>query len=580
MKKTLIPLLILVLLAFSFTAAAAEAPSDGYLGKPLPDFTVETVDGGTFTLSEALKEKEMVLINLWATWCGPCEMEFPYLQEAYAQYQDRVAVIALSIEPNDTPDTLAAYAREHGMTFPVANGADTGLDEYLNVMYIPTSVVVDRFGNVCMAEDGSQTSAEAFTALFDLFLDADYTETRVLDGFPKPPASVAGESAEALSAAVGMNVTNPEDPSLYPFLTGETDGRKCLRASNTGLADTAARVDVPVAAAAGDVLCFDLRVSSESVFDPAVISVNGDEVKRFSGETGWISYAVQLREGENLVTISYNKDGSADEGEDTVCLADFRLLSGTAAQQALDGNPVYPFAAETRLDLIGEGVREIVFEETEEGAVNLYFGMPAAFFIVGGETAEFEVALGPDMNPDATVLYCLTNGMVWSPDDFTAGSVSIPADSLDTTGLSFGAVVLMDVATGDSQRMTIYFADEKNADALAAELAEYGLATGYTYAAGGEENDTSGAEPAEAAWTVLFTDQNGDPVPGCVALFCSDVNCTTVTADGSGRAEFRAAPFAYHVQILTVPDGYSFDSGAEYTADANGGSLTVTVTKE
>ena len=578
MKKALILVLALAMLAFSFTAASAEAPSGDYLGKPLPDFTVETADGGTFTLSEALKEKEMVLINLWATWCGPCEMEFPYLQEAYEQYQDRVAVVALSIEPADTPEKLAAYAGEHGMTFPVANGADTGLDEYLDVMYIPTSVVVDRFGNVCMAEANSQTSAQAFTGLFDLFLGEDYTETRVLDGFPKPKASVAAEDAGNLGAAVGMPVKNPEDPSLYPFLTGETDGRKCIRSSNAGMDDSMALVDVPVTAAAGDALCLDLKVSSESIFDAAVISVNGDEVKRFSGETGWISYAVPLREGENLVTLGYEKDSGAEYGEDTVYFADFRLLSGSAAQEALAANPVYPFAAETRLNLVSEGAREIVFEETEEGAMEAFFGMPAVFCVVNGETAEFEVAIGPETNPDTAVLYCLTNGMVWTPDEFNAGAVSVPVESLDTSGFSFGVVVLTDVRSGESSAMIVYCADEENADALAAELADYGLAAGYVYADGGEK-DSRGAEAAEPVWTVVFADQNGDPVPGCVALFCTDVNCTTVVADDNGRAEFHGEPFAYHVQVLTVPDGYSVAPGAEFTMEESGGTVTVDVTK-
>ena len=110
------------------------------------------------------------------------------------------------------------------------------------------------------------------------------------------------------------------------------------------------------------------------------------------------------------------------------------------------------------------------------------------------------------------------------------------------------------------------------------EEADYSLAAGYVYADGGEK-DSRGAEAAEPVWTVVFADQNGDPVPGCVALFCTDVNCTTVVADDNGRAEFHGEPFAYHVQVLTVPDGYSVAPGAEFTMEENGGTVTVDVTK-
>ena len=57
--------------------------SFGKVGTVLPDFSAKTADGGVFTLSEALKDHELVLINLWATWCPPCNMEFPFLQKAY-----------------------------------------------------------------------------------------------------------------------------------------------------------------------------------------------------------------------------------------------------------------------------------------------------------------------------------------------------------------------------------------------------------------------------------------------------------------------------------------------------------------
>ena len=67
------------LLALFLCFGIAQAEGTGILGKPFPDFSVTDCDGNTFTLSEALKGHEAVLINLWATWCPPCRLEFPFL---------------------------------------------------------------------------------------------------------------------------------------------------------------------------------------------------------------------------------------------------------------------------------------------------------------------------------------------------------------------------------------------------------------------------------------------------------------------------------------------------------------------
>ncbi len=165
MKRILTALLLVLCLTAGCAAAETAVPE--YMQKPLADFTVATADGGTFTLSEALQEKNLVLINLWATWCGPCVMEFPYMQEACEQYSDRVGVIALSVDPGDTPENIAAFAEQLGLTFPMGNDAGTGLAEVFQVMYIPTTVLVDKAGNVLKLEVGAKPSAEAFTQMFD-----------------------------------------------------------------------------------------------------------------------------------------------------------------------------------------------------------------------------------------------------------------------------------------------------------------------------------------------------------------------------------------------------------------------------
>ena len=121
MKKIMLILLALTLL-FAVSASAEE--SLDFLGKAAPDFTVTDIDGNTFTLSEATKDYEAVVINLWATWCGPCRNEFPEANEVYEAYKDKVAFIALSIDPDDTVEKITDYRKEMNLTLPM--GRDEG----------------------------------------------------------------------------------------------------------------------------------------------------------------------------------------------------------------------------------------------------------------------------------------------------------------------------------------------------------------------------------------------------------------------------------------------------------------------
>ena len=139
----------------------------------LPDFSVKTADGSTFRLSEALKDHELVMINLFATWCGPCRKEFPYMQEALAQRSDQVAAVILSIEPEDTEEVLRQYADEMKLTIPVGREEGTDLVRFVDAG-IPTSILVDRSGRVTSVEVGAKTSVQEFLDWFDGYSGEDY----------------------------------------------------------------------------------------------------------------------------------------------------------------------------------------------------------------------------------------------------------------------------------------------------------------------------------------------------------------------------------------------------------------------
>ena len=147
------------------------------LGDVIQDFEVAAIDGNTYKLSELLKEKKAVVLNFWFLNCGPCKMEFPYMQQAYEEYKDKIEVIA--INPVDgTNDNILAYAQENGLTFPMAVG-ETKWQTSMTLAAYPTTVVIDRYGTIAMMHKGSITEEETFTKIFAYFTSEDYEQTTI-----------------------------------------------------------------------------------------------------------------------------------------------------------------------------------------------------------------------------------------------------------------------------------------------------------------------------------------------------------------------------------------------------------------
>ncbi len=147
------------------------------LGSVVHDFTVTATDGKDYKISELLKTKKAVVLNFWFINCGPCKLEFPYLQQAYIDYQDDIALIA--INPYDGTDaTVSAYAVENNLTFPMAS-EDSAWAEIMQLTAYPTTVVIDRYGTICLIHKGMVTSKEDFTKVFEFFTADDYKQTLV-----------------------------------------------------------------------------------------------------------------------------------------------------------------------------------------------------------------------------------------------------------------------------------------------------------------------------------------------------------------------------------------------------------------
>jgi cytochrome c biogenesis protein CcmG/thiol:disulfide interchange protein DsbE len=129
-------------------------------GKPkLEAFTVRDMNGAEVRLADFTGKA--ILLNYWATWCGPCKVEIPAFVELYDQYKDQGLVI-LGVSTDDDPETLRAYAKDMKMNYPVLVGRDNEplLEAFGPVWGLPTSYFIGRDGAVCGKHMGPATKEQ------------------------------------------------------------------------------------------------------------------------------------------------------------------------------------------------------------------------------------------------------------------------------------------------------------------------------------------------------------------------------------------------------------------------------------
>ena len=172
----------------SSAAPSADAPREGpaEVGKPAPDLSIQPLNAKGDVKIASLSGK-VVVVDFWATWCGPCKQSFPGLQALSKRHEGKVAVVGVSV--NDEQDGITDFAKELGTTFPIGWDKGHTIADRWKVATMPSSYVVDATGTVRYVHAG--------------YHEGDEVEIE------KEVASLIGDAASAPSAA-GAKKAEPE----------------------------------------------------------------------------------------------------------------------------------------------------------------------------------------------------------------------------------------------------------------------------------------------------------------------------------------------------------------------------------
>jgi thiol-disulfide isomerase/thioredoxin len=138
------------------THGASASPAD-LVGKTAGDFALRSLKQENIRLSEQLGE--VVLINFWATWCGPCRQEMPLLDEIYVKYR-RAGLVLLSVNIDEDVERAAEMAATLGVSYPVLLDTRNEVARAYDIGTMPLTVLIDREGTIRYVSEGYKPGYE------------------------------------------------------------------------------------------------------------------------------------------------------------------------------------------------------------------------------------------------------------------------------------------------------------------------------------------------------------------------------------------------------------------------------------
>jgi cytochrome c biogenesis protein CcmG/thiol:disulfide interchange protein DsbE len=160
MRRALDPCLVLFLVTSlllccfpSFSAAQDQPASIRFVRHPdpAPDFKLAGLDGKPVALADS--KGKVILVNFWATWCGPCRAELYDLIDLQAKYKERFQILSLIVDDDD-PAAIRKVVENYGINYPVALAPNEVRMEYGGIAALPTSFMLDTEGRIVQKHEG------------------------------------------------------------------------------------------------------------------------------------------------------------------------------------------------------------------------------------------------------------------------------------------------------------------------------------------------------------------------------------------------------------------------------------------
>ncbi len=319
-------------------------------------------DGKTknISLSAYLSKYNAVILNFWYASCNPCLSEFPYMNDAYLNYQDKIAVIAIN-SGAETESEVADFVATAGYSFDFVNDSDifSTYNTAFNVKAYPTTVVIDRYGTIAHIESGSIPSLSAWENMFDYYTADTYVpdylgsydgsgSTDSENNLAKPdvemPTSeeIASQitKTNTLTTASTFTYSANENEYSWPWVLDTKDGVSCIKTSNKNRVNSYAILMIDVELKAGQQVFFDYFSSTELDSDKLYVQVDTVLQRTISGENStWHNdqlLYVARRDGKYQISLTYQKDTMNNAGEDTVYVKNIRIEEGTTVTSHVD----------------------------------------------------------------------------------------------------------------------------------------------------------------------------------------------------------------------------------------------------
>lgn len=161
------------------------------VGTSAPDFRAVTLDSSRATKGIADYQGQVVLLNLWATWCGPCRVEMPSIQRLYDRYRDAgLRVVAVAVDDPGFEPEIRDFVRQYGLTFEILHEGSGRIEQDYQSMGLPSTFLIGRDGRIRKLHLGASDWDSAANQAIVAQLLGVPSKTAVLPGgvvTPPPP---------------------------------------------------------------------------------------------------------------------------------------------------------------------------------------------------------------------------------------------------------------------------------------------------------------------------------------------------------------------------------------------------------